>query len=135
MAGNTYVYSNARHLFATGQINWVTGNVRCSLVSAAYAPSIGDVFYSAIPAGAIMADVKLTSQSETGGTCFGVIPEFASFTSATQVVALVLYFDTGNPASSPLLYYSDDGLGFPFQPQGFNYTVGFDQSAGGFFQA
>lgn len=134
MAGNTYMYNNARHLFATGAINWPSANARASLLNGAYAPSRADKFYSAIPSGAVMKDAQMTGLGENNGVCYGAIPEFDAFTSASIVVALVIYLDTGDPDSSPLLYYSDDGLGFPFQPLGFNYAAGFDQAAGGYFQ-
>lgn len=133
-AANTFLYNNARHLFATAQINWATSTVRALLVNAAYAPQPADKFLSVIPSGSIMQNVLMTSLTEVNGLCAGVIPQFDAFTSSAQVVALVLYIDTGDPTSSPLIYYSADGFGFPFQPLGFNYFVGFDQSAGGFFQ-
>lgn len=135
MAGNTYVYNNGRHLFATGAIDWPSANARASLLNGAYAPSPADKFYSDIPGGAVMKDALMESLGETNGVCFGTIPQFNAFVSPSTVVALVIYLDTGDPTSSPLIYYSDDGVGFPFQPLGFNYAVGFDQSAGGFFQA
>lgn len=134
MAGNTFVYNNARHLFATGQINWPAASARAALLSAGYSPSPDDKFLSAISTGAVMKDAAMTSLGETNGLCFGSVPEFMAFISATTVVGLVIYLDTGDPTTSPLVYYSDDGVGFPFQPLGFNYAVGFDQSTGGYFQ-
>ena len=134
MSGNTYVYNNARHLFATAQINWPSANARASLVNGAYAPQPGDKFYSNIPPGAIMKDALMAGLGENNGICYGTIPQFLAFASPSQVVGVVIYLDTGDPTSSPLIYYSDDGLGFPFQPLSFNYAVAFDQSAGGWFQ-
>lgn len=131
---NTFLYNNARHLFATAQLDWATSAAHAVLVNAAYAPQPGDQFLSAIPSGAIMQDVAMTSLTEANGLCAGTIPQFDAFTSASTVVALVIYISTGTPSSSPLIYYSADGFGFPFQPLGFNYFVGFDQSASGFFQ-
>jgi hypothetical protein len=134
MSGNTFVYNNARHLFATAGINWPTANARASLVSGGYAPQPSDKFYSAIPSGAIMKDALMTGLGEVNGNCYGVIPQFNAWSSATLCVGLVIYLDTGDPTTSPLVYYSDDGMGFPFQPLGFNYAVGYDQTAQGFFQ-
>jgi hypothetical protein len=131
---NTFLYNNARHLFASAQLDWATATAHAVLVNAAYAPQPGDKFFSAIPVGAVMQDVLMTSLTEINGLCSGTIPQFNAFTSASQVVALVIYIHTGDPTTSPLVYYSADGFGFPFKPLGFNYFVGFDQSAGGFFQ-
>jgi len=135
MSGNTYVYNNARSLFATGGINWPVANARVSLVNAGYAPQPGDIYYSDIPSGAIMKDAAMTNLGQNNGICYGTIPEFDAFSSPSQVVGMVIYLWTGDPTSSPLVYYSDDGLGFPFTPLGFNYAVGYDLAAGGFFQA
>lgn len=134
MAGNTFVYNNARHMFATAGINWPAASARAALLSAGYSPSPTDKFLSEISTGAVMKDVAMTALGDVDGQCFGTIPEIMAFISATTVVGLVIYIDTGDPTTSPLVYYSDDGVGFPFQPLGFNYAIGFDQSAGGFFQ-
>lgn len=132
----TMVYNNARHLFATGQINWPFVNAHAVLLNAAYAPQPGDMFLSDIPTGAVMKDVLMTDLGETNGICFGTIPQFNAFSSGSDCIALGIYLqDGGGPGSSALVYYSDDGFGFPFTPEGFNYAVGFDQAAGGFFQA
>lgn len=135
MSGNTYVYNNARHLFATGAIDWPSANARASLCNGAYAPQPGDKFYSDVPGGAIMKDALMTGLGENSGVCYGTIPQFDAWTSAAMCVGVLIYLDTGDPTTSPLVYYSDDGMGFPFQPLGFNYAVGFDQAARGFFQA
>lgn len=131
---NTFLYNNARHLFASAQLSWAEATAHAALINAAYAPQPGDKFLSDIPAGAIMKDVLMTSLTEINGICAGSIPQFNAFAAAAQVVALVIYISTGDPTTSTLIYYSADGFGFPFQPLGFNYFIGFDQSAGGFFQ-
>ncbi len=132
---NTFLYNNARSMFATGQINWPTAAVHAVLVNAAYAPQPSHQFFSEVPVGAVMKDVAMTGLAQTNGICYGVIPQFNAFASAATVVALLLYINGGTPATSPLIYYSSDGVGFPFKPLGFNYAVGFDQAAGGYFQA
>jgi hypothetical protein len=137
VSGITFKYKNAGLLFATAAINWATAGatVRCILVGAGYSPQSSDQFLSAIPAGAIVADVALTSTAvRANGTCYGAIPPFNSLLSPQQIVGMVLYISTGNPATSPLIYFSNQGAGFPFTAQGFNYFVTYDQLAGGWFQ-
>lgn len=132
----TQVYNKARYLFATAQIDWLTASVHATLLNGAYAPAPGDTYLSDVPAGAIMQDVPVLAPGVTpAGVCYCTIPQFNAFTSASTVVAVMLYLYTGNPATSTLIYYSSDGVGFPFQPEGFNYSVGYDQAAGGYFQA
>lgn len=133
-AQNTFLYNNARSLFATGALDWSTAEIHAVLVNAAYAPSLSDVNLSDVPSGAQMIDVTMTDTDQVNGFCFGTIPEFDAFLSASAVVALLIYSKGSDSSHSPLIYYSADGMGFPFTPQGFNYSVAFDQTARGFFQ-
>ncbi len=136
MSGNTFVYNNARHLLGTAGLNWPAQTATAALVNGAYSPSPSDVYLSAVPHGAVMVTAIMTGLTvRANGACYGVIPQFNALTSGSSVVGLLIYNDTGDPTTSALIYYSDDGVGFPFQPIGFNYAVGYDQANGGFFQA
>ncbi len=137
MSGTTLKYNLAAVMFATQQIDWATvGNTaHCALLNSGYSPLPTDTYLSDIPAGAIMADQAFTSTAVTAqGVCNGAIPLFDAFLSATTCSAMLIYISTGNPATSPLVYFSNQGVGFPFQPEGFNYFVTYDQANGGWFQ-
>lgn len=130
-----FVYDNARQLFATAQINWPAAPINAMLVSSLYVPSLAHVNVSNIPAGAIIVrDLPLTSLASVKGICRGTLPEIIGIVTPYQVVAVVLYVLGINDSVSPLIYYSSTGPGFPFDIVGFNYTVGYDQTQGGFFQ-
>jgi hypothetical protein len=132
---NTFLYNNARHLFASQQLNWATSPINAMLVSAGYAPNLTDQYVSAIPGGAIVVrDLVLTSLAESAGVCSGVIPQMNALLSPAPITALILYSKLANDGISPLIYYSSDGVGFPFLATGFNYSVAFDQTYAGFFQ-
>lgn len=133
---STFKYSLASQLIGTAGLNLVTANIAALLVSNVYAPNQNtDQYVAVIPTAAIVArSGLLTAQALTKGIFSGTIPEFDALLSPTKVVALVLYRETGNDALSELLYYSSDGPGFPFIPNGFDYFVGYDQSNGGFFE-
>jgi hypothetical protein len=136
MASTDFVYNKARVSLNSGAIDLLTATVGAALVTAGYAPNPAtDQFLSSIPSAAIVIQSDLTGTGlSAAGSFFGTIPEYFALLNAAFVVALVLYVDTGNPATSNLLYYSSTGPGFPFLPQGFNYVVGYDQNNGGFFQ-
>lgn len=134
-APTDFLYYNARTLFATAQINWTVAAVNAMLVSSGYSPQLTHKYVSDVtPAAIIIRDLALTTLGVTNGICFGTIPEVASVTSVYTVAAVILYIKTSADTTSPLVYYSSTGPGFPFAIQGFDYTVGFDQTAGGFFQ-
>lgn len=133
---STFKYDTAAVAFGTKQINWLSDNIGAMLVGAGYAPSRAkDQFVSDIPAPAIVVrSAQMTSMAIKGGVFTGLIPEFDALASETEVVGLVIYQNTGTDTTSQLIYYSDDGLGFPFLPIGINYFVTFNQSDGGWFQ-
>lgn len=133
---STFKYDTAAVAFGTGQINWLTNNIGALLLAANYVPSKAlDQFVSQIPPSAIIArSAQMTSPAIVGGVCRGLIPQFSSLLSTTPVTAFALYQNSGADNTSQLIYYSDQGFGFPFLPQGLNYYVAYDQTNGGWFQ-
>lgn len=133
---SSFRYDNASLLFGTKQLNWETAVLSAALVSANYGALKGaDTLVSNIPAAAILArSGPMTNCTIQGGVCAGLIPQFNALAATVQVAAVVIYQDTGNDATSSLIYYSSDGLGFPFLPVGINYFVTYDQSNGGWFE-
>jgi hypothetical protein len=131
----TFVYNSARTAFATGALSWPTAAVNCCLVNANYSPLPTDTNMTAIPSGArVSQGVALTALNVQNGICSGLIPVYNAFIASAPVVGVVLYVLGSSDAASQLIYYSSDGVGFPFTPAGFNYYIAFDQSSGGFFQ-
>lgn len=133
---STFKYVKAAQLIGTAGLNLATADIAAALVSNVYAPKpTTDQYVADIPSAAIIIrSGLLTGQALTNGIFSGTIPEFDAFLSPTEVAALVLYVETGNDSLSQLIYYSSDGPGFPFIPDGFSYFIGYDQSNGGFFQ-
>jgi hypothetical protein len=135
MSATDFVYDNARQLFATAQINWTAAPINAMLVSNFYAPQLTHVNVADIdPSAIIVRDLALTNLTAVKGICAGIIPEILGVVTPYTVVAVILYVKGANDGVSPLIYYSSTGPGFPFQVQGFDYSVGFDQVSGGFFQ-
>jgi hypothetical protein len=129
------VYFNARYLFGTAALNLLTANIQVMLVNANYTPLPGDQYVSAISPSAIIArDVAITSPAINSGTFKCIVPAFDALLNTAEVIALVMYQNTSDDTTSPLIYYTSTGPGFPFYAQGLNYLVAYDQSSGGFFQ-
>lgn len=134
-APTDFLYNNARSLFTTKQLNWPVETIKVALLNSLYTPSLQDVNLSAVPAGAFIArDIVMTNLAQIAGVCSGTIPEFIGLTSVYTCVAVLIYKSTGLDTTSPMIYYSSTGVGFPFKPAGFNYFVGFDTTSGGWFQ-
>lgn len=134
-APTDFLYNNARTMFATAQLNWPAANVNAMLVSAGYAPTLEDQYVSTVQTAAVIVrDLQLTNLGVKNGVCYGTIPSISGVVTPYQTVALVLYIKGASDSVSPLIYYSSTGVGFPFDIQGFEYAVGFDQASGGYFQ-
>lgn len=132
---STFKYNGAASDFATAALNWPACNPNAMLVDAGYVPNPAHRFVSDIAAAAIVArDKILTSVAQISGLCTGIIPVINALVWPNPVVAVIIYEKTGSDATSRLIYYSSDGIGFPFSALGFNYGVAYDQSGGGWFQ-
>jgi hypothetical protein len=77
----------------------------------------------------------MTGKTATDGFAAGLTPEFLLFNSARPVAGILLYQDTGVDATSKLICFSNDGPALPFVGVGFNYTVSYNATSGGFYQA
>ena len=74
--------------------------VKVALVTAGYTYSASDQYYSSVSASAIGTPQTLTNKTFTNGVFDADDVSFLSVSGA-QVVALVIYIDTGSAATSP----------------------------------
>ena len=135
---STFLYNKAKSDFAIGALNWPACVPKAMLVDASYTPNIGHQYVSdlvtAAPTCIAVRDLAMTSVAQVNGLCSGVLPVANALLYAPPIVALIIYASTGVDSTSRLIYYSSDGLGFPFTAVGFNYVIAYDQSFAGWFQ-
>lgn len=133
----TFKYNIAAKNFGTAQWTWTALAVNAALVGAGYIPSPTHQTLDQVEASAVVVrDIELSNLAVTdAGWCAGDIPEQDALLSAIPIIGLLLYVKGDTDADSTLIYYSSDGVGFPFTADGFNYAVLYDQVAGGWFQA
>lgn len=131
------LYSLYKQSLLGAGVNLVTGTVKVQLVdTGAYTFSDAHQFLSSIPSGArIGAPVTLGGKSVASGVFDAADSTFTSVPAGTgtaaNVEALVIYRDTGDPATSDLIAYIDAATGLPFTPDGGNQNVTWP--AGGIF--
>ena len=102
--------------------------------TAAYAVAIDtDEFLSSIPADDRIATATLGSKTSALGVADAADTAFTSVTGDT-VEAIVLYKDTEDAATSPLIAYIDTATGLPLTPNGGNVTVTWDNGANKIFK-
>ena len=107
------LYDPTRKRFLEGQVNWMTDTIKCILVdTGAYTPQVQTHEYlSDISSSArIAGPVTLTSKSTAGGAADAADVTFTSVTGAS-IEAIIIYKDTSNEATSPLIAYIDTATG------------------------
>lgn len=88
-----------------------------------------DEFLSDIAAGARVATSgNLAGKSTTDGV-FDADDVVVSSVTGDEFESVVIYKDTGDPATSPLIAYFDTMSGLPCTPDGSNITVTWDNGA------
>lgn len=110
------IYGKGRQAFGNADINWLSDNICVQLVDAGSYPAQPDVheFLSDIPSGArIGAPVSLTSKTNVLGVMDAANVSVTGLTSAPTIEALVIFKNTGNPATSRLIKYIDTATGLP----------------------
>lgn len=115
------LFHKAREAFLNGDISWVADTIKVVLVdSDAYAVNfVEDEYLSDIPSGARMAtSAALTGKTSTAGVADADSLTFPALSGAVSIEAIVIFKDTGDPATSPLIAYLDSVTGLPFTPNG-----------------
>ena len=102
--------------------------VKVALVTAGYTYSAGDQYYSSVSASVVGTPQTLGNKTFTNGIFDADNVTFTAVTGS-QVVALVIYIDTGNAATSPLVAFIDTGVtNLPVLPNGGDITITFNAS-------
>lgn len=134
MANSLYDYG--RYLFLTGAINWLSDNIKAVLVDTnEYTVDLNaDQFLSSIPVAARVA----TSDNLSGKVATAGIAD-AENTSFTTVIgniceAIVLYKDTADATTSPLILYIDTSTGLPIKPNGADIIVNWSNGVNKIFK-
>ena len=130
------LYGKGRQKFLEGDIHWDTDNIKCVLVDAAdYTVSINvDEFLSAIAvAGRVATSANLGSKTTTLGVADAADVTFTAVTG-DQSEAVVIYLDTGDAATSPLIAYIDTATGLPVTPNGGDIQIQWDSGANKIFK-
>lgn len=131
------LFANAKELGLTTGMNLSSGQVDIVVIDTNILdPDLAtDQFYSDISSAVIDSPVTLTSKTVTGGVFDAADPTFSSLTAGTYE-ALVIFVNTGTPATSPLIakLTSDTVSGLPITADGTDATVSFSDGANKIFK-
>lgn len=131
------LYPYARELFATAQLSWVTGVWRGLLLPVSYVPNFSNQFLSNISQGVrVMISEEITGKAATNGICSGNHVKFPLLFDNRFISQALIFRDTGDESTSPLVAYigDEDLVNDPFQGLGLDYYIYPNLVEGGFFR-
>lgn len=100
-----------------GEINMLADDISVAIVSNAYTYSSAHEFLSSV--GVLVGTaLSLTNKTVTGGVFDAADANFGQIAAGSTAKAIVFFKNTGNAATSPLLFYIDEISGFPFPTNG-----------------
>lgn len=120
-------YAKGKEKILSALINFPTDNIRAVLVKNTYAQNLAtDEFFSEISAEVVGAPQTLVTKSVADGAFDAQDSTWAAVLAGSTIEAVVLYKDTGSPATSPLLAYIDTVTGLPLATNGGDITIQWD---------
>lgn len=112
------------------QINFDTDLLRVRLVKDTYAQNLAtDEFVSLVPAVTGSADQTLLNTTVADGIFDADDVTFTAVPTGEVSEGVVIYKDTGDSATSPVLMYIDTITGFPLATNGGNIVIQWDSGA------
>lgn len=131
------IFVKARQKFLEANINMLTDNIAASLVdSGLYSANLStDEFVSIVPNNAIIATELLSGKSTTDGVFDANDRAFVGVANtANTVEEILIWKNTGNNETSPVIALVDQANGLPFQPHGGTITVIWDNGTDKIFK-
>lgn len=128
------LYGKGRQKFLEGSIAWLTDDIKISFVDGAvYSPSIDvDEFIDDI-ASTIADSGNLTGKDTALGVA-DATDETIGSVSGAEFEYIVIWKDTGTPATSPLIALIDSATGLPCTPNGGDIIVQWDAGSDKIFK-
>lgn len=130
------IYDKAREKFLNGTLSWSSDNIKAVLVDAAdYTVNLAThEFLSDIPvAGRVSTSANLDNKTSTAGVADADNITFTAVTGDPSE-ALVLFKDTTNASTSPLIAYIDSATGLPVTPNGGDINITWDNGSNKIFK-
>jgi hypothetical protein len=128
------LYDKARTAFAVAQLNWTSDTIKVALVTSGYTVNLSTHQYvSDLGANIVARSTLLLTPTVTAGIVDAADITIPAVTGST-IAYLVIYKDTGNDASSPLIAYLDTVTGLPMAPAGGDIIISWDNTTNKIFK-
>lgn len=128
------LYDKGREGFLDGSIDWDTDNIKVVMLNSAYAFSQTHDNLDDISAFAIVDGTSgnLASKTKTNGVADAADVVIAAPNPSDELGSVVVFKDTGTPATSRLIAYYDQGL--PMTLDGSAFTIEWPSSTNRMFK-
>lgn len=121
------LYTEAKKAILRGEIDWLGETIKVVLVSSGYTVSLAThQWLSEIPSGARVATSAPLGGKVVNADAAVNANDVAYASVSATVAALVIYCDTGDAATSRLIYFDNEASPFPFNPAGSPVTIVWD---------
>ncbi len=128
---NTFYPKGAQKVISA-QINFSADTIKAVLVPAGYTYSAAHEFLSDL--GSVVGTAQtLVSKTVDGGVFDAADADFGAIAPGSTAKAAILYKDTGNASTSPLVAYIDQLTGFPFATNGGGVSIPWSNGVGKIF--
>ncbi len=126
----SYLYTKAKEKILSGQINLASDTLKVALVSDGYvANAATHEFLTALNGFTIGTAQALTGATVTNGVFDAADVAWSAVPVGSTAAGVVIYKDTGNPDTSPLLVMINYITGFPLVTNGGDITVQWDNGS------
>jgi hypothetical protein len=123
------MYTNAKELFLTSGIDWLNDTIKATLVNVSYIPDFNAHKYLSDVSGLVPGlqhRRELAGKSVVGGAADADNLTFNFVGSGQNIYYVLLYKDTGDTTTSPLIMLIDTASGLPVISTGANIYITFD---------
>lgn len=131
------LYDSGRNSFLVGSLNYTGDTIKMALVANTYTSDVSNhVYYSDIdPANNVVGTAQtLANKTAVAGVADCDDVDFGTISAGSTINYIVLYKDTGDNATSPLIAVYDTAAGLPFTTSGSEITIKIDDGANKLFK-
>lgn len=131
------LYPSSRQMFLTAQLSWLVGDYKAILLPESYNFDDEDVYLADVFSGVRIAISELIENKTAVDGIASCDPiEFPQLVDNRNVAKAIIFKDTGDEATSPLVVFLDSEslFGVPFQPVGLDYFITPSVLEGGIFR-
>lgn len=120
------IYENAGEQFLQAGLNMSTLTIKAALVLTTYTPDyVNHDFYDDISASVIGTPQTILTKTFAQSVFDGDNVTFTAVSGA-EVSYILIYEDSGTPATSDVIGLIDTGTGLPFTPNGGDVTISWE---------